>query len=37
MPPKKLAALGLDEKDRHPRFRRPMNNGTYYMPKCYGR
>jgi hypothetical protein len=34
--PKKLATLDLDEKDRNPRFRRPMNNGTYYMPKCYG-
>jgi hypothetical protein len=34
-PPKKLAVFSLDEKDRNPRFRRPMNNVTYYMPKCY--
>jgi hypothetical protein len=33
--PKKRAASELDEKDRNPRFRRPMNNGSIYMPKCY--
>src|SRR6266536_1714250 len=35
VPPKKLAVSSLDEKDRNPSFRRPMNNGTFYMPECY--
>jgi hypothetical protein len=33
--PKKRAVFNPDEKDRNPRFRRPMNNGSIYMPKCY--
>src|SRR5687767_16040826 len=24
------------KKIANPRFRRPMNNGTIFMPKCYG-
>src|SRR5829696_2490245 len=34
--PRKLAVSNLDEKDRNPRFRRPINNGTVFMPECYG-
>jgi hypothetical protein len=32
---RKLAVSNLDEKDRNPRFRRPINNGTLFMPECY--
>ena len=35
-PHKKLANSNLDEKDRSYLFRRPINNDTICMPKCYG-
>ncbi|HKH26818.1 MAG TPA: LysR family transcriptional regulator, partial [Sphingomicrobium sp.] len=34
--PRKLAVSSLDEKDRNPHFRRPINNGTVFMPEYYG-
>src|SRR5207248_2605933 len=37
LPLKKLAKADPDEKDRSSHFRRPINNGTICMPKCYGR
>jgi hypothetical protein len=32
----KQAVFGGDKKDRNLPFRRPMNNATIYMRKCYG-